>query len=147
MQVVNHALHLWLDQLRGMRVALYCDNDACVHGLSKLSIRGLAMAPLRQIATTIAEYDILLCPTWIPTQANQPADDLSRFRYRKIADIYPQLRHLNTPPPPRAGTHQNHGTVKSRCRERPHAFSGGAWQRRRAVATIRPSNPTECTVH
>ena len=57
------------------------------------------MGPLRLIATTLAESDILLVPTWIPTKANQLADDLSRFRYRKIADMYPQLRHLATPPP------------------------------------------------
>lgn len=63
MQAVNHALHLWLDQLRGMRVALYCDNDACVHGLSKPFIRGLAMAPLRQLATTIAAEATPPCST------------------------------------------------------------------------------------
>ena len=63
MQAVNYALHLWLDQLRGRKVFLYCDNEACVHGLSKLSIRGLAMGPLRQIAMTMTEYDILLVPT------------------------------------------------------------------------------------
>ena len=147
MQAVNYALHLWLDQLRGTRVVLYCDNEACVHGLSKLSIRGLAMGPLRQIATTIAECDILLCPTWIPTHANQLADDLSRFRYRKITNIYPQLRHLTIPPPPRAGTHLNHGTIKPRCRERPHAFSGGVFRPKPAVVIAVQSNHTECTVH
>ena len=136
MQAVSHALHLWLDQLRGTKVVLYCDNEACVHGLSKLSIRGLAMGPLRQIAITMAEYDILLVPIWIPTHANQLADDLSRFRYRKIANTYPQLRYLNTPPPPRAGTHLNHGIVKPRCREKPHVFSGGAFRSKPAVVTI-----------
>ena len=111
MQAVNYALQLWLNQLRGTEVVLYCDNEACVHGLAKLSIRGLAMGPLRQIATTIAEYDIRLVPIWIPTHANQLADDLSRFRYRKIANMYPQLRYVIIPPPPRAGTHTNHGTM------------------------------------
>lgn len=126
MQAVSYALHLWLNQLRGSKVVLYCDNEACVYGLSKLSIRGLAMGPLRQIATTMAKYDILLVPTWIPTHANQLADDLSRFRYRKIADKYPQLRHLITPPHPRAGTHMNHGTMLPRYHEKPHVSSGGA---------------------
>ena len=128
-------------------MVLYCDNEACVHGLLKLSIRGLAIGPLRQIATIMAEYDILLVPTWIPTRANQLADDLSRFRYRKIADIYPQLGYLNTPPHPRAGTHLNHGTVKPRCHERPHAFSGGAYRPKPAVVTIPQSSPTEYTVY
>ena len=89
MQAVSHALLLWLDQIRGRKVFLYCDNDACVHGLSKLSIRGSAMGPLRQIATILAESNILLVPTWIPTKANQLANDLSRFRYRKITNMYP----------------------------------------------------------
>ena len=84
------------------------------------------MGPLRQIATTIAEYNILLVPTWIPTHANQLTNDLSRFRYRKIANRYPQLRHLNIPPPPRAGTHTNHDTARPRCHERPHVFSDKA---------------------
>ena len=84
------------------------------------------MGPLRQIATTIAEYDILLIPTWIATHANQLADDLSRSRYRKIADKYPQLRLRTTPPPPRAGTHLNHGTIAPRCHEKLPVFSGGA---------------------
>ena len=87
MQAVSFAIHLWLDQLRGKSVVLYCDNEACVYGLTKLSIRGSAMGPLRQIAMTAAESDILLIPTWIPTKSNQLADDLSRFRYRKIAEI------------------------------------------------------------
>ena len=138
---------VWLDRLRGTRVVLYCDNDACVHSLSKLSIRGLAMGPLRQIATTIAEYDILLCPTWIPTHANHLADDLSRFRFRKIANMHPQLRHLTTPPPPQAGTHMNHGTIRPRCHERPPDFSSGALQPKPAAVIIRQSNPTECIVH
>lgn len=50
------------------------------------------MAPLRDVVMLLAKYDIDLIPTWIPTKANELADDLSRFRYRKIADAYPQLR-------------------------------------------------------
>ena len=69
-QAVNHALLLWLDQLRGTRVVLYYDNEAYVYRLSKLSIRGLAMGPLRQIATIMAKYDILIVPIWIPTLTN-----------------------------------------------------------------------------
>ena len=61
-QAVSYALHLWLNQLRGTKVVLYCDNKAYVYGLSKLSIRGLAIGPLRQIATIMAEYNILLVP-------------------------------------------------------------------------------------
>ena len=51
------------------------------------------MAPLHDIAMLLARNDIHLVPIWIPTKANQLADDLSRFRYRKIADEHPQLRY------------------------------------------------------
>ena len=93
MKAVQQAIQLWLPRLSGSKLILYCDNDACVYGLQKLSIRGPAMAPLRDIAMLLARNDIHLIPTWIPTKANQLADDLSRFRYRKIADENPQLRY------------------------------------------------------
>ena len=93
MKAVQQAIQLWLPRLRGSKLILYCDNDACVYGLQKLSIRGPAMAPLRDIAMLLVRNDIHLVPTWIPTKANQLADDLSRFRYRKIADENPQLRY------------------------------------------------------
>ena len=99
MKAVLHAIQLWLDRLRGSKLILYCDNDACVHGLQKSSIRGPAMAPLRDIVMLLAKNDIHLVPIWIPTKANQLADDLSRFRYRKIADEHPQLRYRAIAPP------------------------------------------------
>ena len=99
MKAVHHAIQLWLDRLRGSKLTLYCDNDACIHGLEKSSIRGPAMAPLRDIAMLLASYDVHLVPIWIPTKANLLADDLSRFRFRKIANSNPQLRHLASSPP------------------------------------------------
>ena len=96
MKAVGHAITLWLGRLQGSRLVLYCDNDACVQGLRKSSIKGPAMAPLRHIVMLLAKHDILLDPQWIPTKANQLADDLSRFRYEKIANAYPQLRALIT---------------------------------------------------
>jgi hypothetical protein len=98
MKAVHHAMLLWLNSLRGSRLILYCDNDACVQGLQKSSIRGPAMAPLRDIAMLTAVHDIIMVPTWIPTKANVLADNLSRFRFKKIADAYPQLRELTTSP-------------------------------------------------
>ena len=50
------------------------------------------MAPLRDIAMLLTINDILLIPTWIPTKANYLADNLSRLRIKKVADIYSQLR-------------------------------------------------------
>ncbi len=103
MTAILHAIRLWIGKLHGTRLVLHCDNEDCVHGLRKSTMRGPAKAPLRKIAMLIASHDILLIPTWIPTKANQLADDLSRFRYRKIADRFPQLNHLprhhpSTPP-------------------------------------------------
>ena len=94
MKAVLYAIQLWLDRLRGSKLILYCDNDACIYGLTKTSIRGPAMAPLRDIAMLLATHDIHLMPIWVPTKANLLADDLSRFRFRKIANSNPQLRHL-----------------------------------------------------
>ena len=94
MKAVHHAIQLWLDRLRGSKLILYYDNDACIYSLIKTSIRGPAIAPLRDIAMLLASYDIYLMPIWIPTKANLLADNLSRFRFRKIANLNPQLRHL-----------------------------------------------------
>lgn len=103
MTAILHAIRLWIGKLRGTRLVLHCDNEDCVYGLRKSSMRGPAMTPLRKIAMLIASHDILLIPTWIPTKDNQLADDLSRFRYRKIANKFPQLNLLprqrpSTPP-------------------------------------------------
>ena len=126
MKAVQLAIQLWLPRLRGSNLILYCDNDACIHGLQKSSILGPAMAPLRDIALLLARNDIHLVPVWIPTKANQLADDLSRFRYRKIADAYPQLRYPPIPPQNEDGIHQNGGISSPICPGRPHASSGGA---------------------
>ena len=61
-KTVHQAIQLWLARLRGSKLILYCDNDAYVHGLQKLSIRGPAMAPLRDIAMLLAIYNIHLVP-------------------------------------------------------------------------------------
>ena len=92
-KAVHQAIQLWLVRLRDSKLTLYCDNEACVYSLRKLSIRGPAMAPLRNVAMLLAQNDIYLDAVWIPTRANKLADDLSRLRYRKIADAHPQLRY------------------------------------------------------
>ena len=66
MKVVQLAIQLWLPKLRGSKLILYCDNDACIQGLQKSSIRGPAMAPLRDIALLLARNDIHVVPVWIP---------------------------------------------------------------------------------
>ena len=62
MKAVLHAIQFWLIRLRRSILILYCDNDACIHGLQKSSIRGPDMAPLRVVAMLLAKNDILLTP-------------------------------------------------------------------------------------
>ena len=88
------AFRRWRSDLTGKHLRVHCDNGAVVNGLKKLSIRGPAIAPLRQIALIIAKEDIQITPVWINTNSNTLADLLSRFRFRQIADFYPQLKNL-----------------------------------------------------
>ncbi len=147
MKAIQHAIQLWLGRLSGSRLILYCDNDACVYGLYKSSIRGPAIIPLRYIAMLAAKNDIILVPTWIPTKANQLADDLSRFRYRKIADIFPQLHHLAISPPASGETHQIPSTARPLCLERPHVSYSRDLPQKREKRTRLLLSPTAITAH
>ena len=125
MKAVLYAIRLWLPRLRGARLILHCDNNACIYGLRKLSIRGPAMAPLRDIAIILASSDVILTPSWISTKENDLADGLSRFRFEKIANEYSQLRILATSPPAKGKTHPIFGTSRPHGPERQRDFFGG----------------------
>ncbi len=92
MDAVLILLSQWTSVFAGKKVLLHCDNKAVVGGLRKSSIRGPAMAPLRQIATLLAIHDIELEVVWIPTGENKVADCLSRGDYTRIADVCPLLQ-------------------------------------------------------
>ena len=103
MTVILYVIRVWVNRLSDTRLILHCDNENCVHELRKFFIRESAMISLRTIAMLIVSHDILLIPIWISIKANELTNNLSRFRYRKIADKYPQLNHLSrhrsiTPP-------------------------------------------------
>lgn len=85
----------WLSRLQGSHLTLHCDNGAVADGIKATTMRGQAMAPLRQIVMLFARYDIRYTVIWIPTKQNHLADLLSRFKFAKIADLYPQLKALN----------------------------------------------------
>jgi hypothetical protein len=135
MMAALKAIELWGPQvLEGKRLYLFIDNSAVVGGLTKHSIRGEAMAPLRKLLLLAAAWDIELAPRWIPTQENTLADALSRHEWRKIADISPMLTQaalraptpleLSKTPPP---TLQTAGTATClNSADRPPATSGGA---------------------
>ena len=103
MTVILYIIRVWVNRLSNTRLILHCDNENCVHELRKFFIRESAMISLRTIAMLIVSHDILLISTWISIKINELTNNLSRFRYRKIADKYPQLNHLSrhrsiTPP-------------------------------------------------
>ena len=85
------ALRQWRPQLTGNRVYIYCDNQAVVAGVAHNSIRGQAMAPLRDIVLLLALNNVFLQIIWIPTAENSLADALSRRQFAYIADRFPQL--------------------------------------------------------
>lgn len=91
MLAVKFAVKRWLSLLAGSHIVIRCDNAAVVSGLKKSSIHGPAMSPLRQLTLLFAMHDIIVSAIWIPTRANELADLLSRFRFGKVADLYPQL--------------------------------------------------------
>lgn len=94
MLAVLSAFRSWISYLAGKRVHVYVDNYAISWGLYKLSMIGPAMAPLREIALLMAQFDVQTIVHWIPTNEHLLVDWLSRFMYKKIADVYPQLAAL-----------------------------------------------------
>lgn len=90
------ALRRWRARLSGAKVMLSCDNAAVVAGISHSSIKGQAMAPLRDIVLILAADDVVLEPVWISTEAKRVADSLSRRRLDQVANLLPQLNlHLD----------------------------------------------------
>lgn len=103
MLAVLFAMRRWLGTFKGAHVTIRCDNNAVANGLKNRSIRGGAMAPLRDICMLLAQHDIVIDVIWIPTKANALADMLSRGLYARIANTYPQLTQMlcrRTPRPP-----------------------------------------------
>ena len=94
------------------------------------------MAPLRDIAMLLATFDIIIEARWIPTKANELADDLSRFRYQKIANAFPQLRYLATAPQSWDETHRVTGTNRPVCLETRLGYSGGDSPLKHAKPTL-----------
>lgn len=95
MMAVQLSISRWLPELIGKALYIFNDNQAVCFGLMKLSIRGDAMHPLRQIALLLASHDIVVMEVkWIHTYENSLADMLSRLQWERIADKYPQLQSL-----------------------------------------------------
>ena len=110
MHTVHLAIKCWLSHFKHHRLVVFTDNTTVFHGLSRHSVRGPAMDPLRKITLCAALHDIEICPHWIPTHENTLADLLSRRDPNKLADRFPLLTQ-NPSQPPRAklGMPQTHG--------------------------------------
>jgi hypothetical protein len=91
MLAIKFAFKRFLPRLAGSLVTAHCDNEAVCHGLRKSTIHGPAISPLRELALLLAAHDIIVVPIWISSEENTLADLLSRFRFKKIAELYPQL--------------------------------------------------------
>ena len=92
MRALLFAIRSWRPRLASAYLVMYCDNKACVDGLAKTSVAGSGMIPLREVVLLCAMDDIALHLIYIPGKLNILADDLSRFRFQKIADEFPLLQ-------------------------------------------------------
>ena len=91
MRAVEQALLHWGSSWHGKRVFLHTDNRCVAYGIAKRTIRAGSMEVLRRCVLLAAEYNLELEAEWISTNANALADALSRFDYKKITDLAPQL--------------------------------------------------------
>ena len=91
---IFHSLKVWTTQLRGSHVIIHCDNEAVATGLQKLTLRGPAMKPLRDLLMLAALNDISIESIWIPTRSNVLADLLSRGKFKLIADKFLSLQTI-----------------------------------------------------
>ena len=140
MAAVLIALRRWLHTFGGAHILLHCDKFAVVAGLNKRSFNDAAMNPFREICKLLAMNDIYLPVKRIPTKSNALANMLSRGQYRKVADLYQQLRWLI------AGTLQKNGMKAPASREiSPNTYIEPSPQRREKTS-IREREATYCTV-
>ena len=94
MHTVLLAIQRWLPRFRHHRLVIFTDNTTVFHGLSRRSVRGPAMDPLRKITLCAAQQDIDIYPQWIPTLENILADLLSRRDFNKLANLFPLLTQI-----------------------------------------------------
>ena len=64
-----------------------CDNSSIVDAINKTSIKGEAINPLQLILLTLALHDIDLHACWLFSEENWIADALSRFHFKRLANL------------------------------------------------------------
>ncbi|KAF8465499.1 hypothetical protein BDZ91DRAFT_727522 [Kalaharituber pfeilii] len=102
MAAVLHSLQCWGKTWHGARVHIYNDNTIVVNGLTRETMKGATMDPLRKITLLSAKEDIEMIVHWIPTGEITLADALSWFEFKKLFRLQTPKSHM---------THQSHGTT------------------------------------
>ena len=130
-KAIYYVIRLWLQRLRGLQLMLYCDNDVYIYNFRKSSIRELVIILLRDIVMLLTKYDIYLVSIQILIKINKLVDNLSRFRYRKIANVYSQLRYILIASQSQGETYQISNIIRSHYYKRQLVFSNGIQSQRR----------------
>ena len=81
----------WSDHWHGCLIEIHCDNSAIVSAINSGSIRGPAIDLLQVLFLLVSLDNITIRASWLSSQDNWIADALSRFQFKKIANLFPQL--------------------------------------------------------
>jgi len=87
MFAVVHAFILWHKEWVHGSLTIVSDNTTVVSGLSKKSIKGAPLQPLRTILLMAAVFDIEIKARWIPSEENVIADAASRHNFKKLINL------------------------------------------------------------
>ena len=89
MLAVLIGVRIWGRFFAGLRVQIYCDNDACVQVINSSKTKDSFLAScLRELWLEVAKYGFQLRAVHLPGEENRIADWLSRW------DIHPEYRRL-----------------------------------------------------
>ena len=84
MLAVLVGVRIWGQQLRGMRLQIYCDNAAAVQVINSSKTRDPFLAScLRELWLEVSSYGFELRAVHLPGEENRVADWLSRWDYDK----------------------------------------------------------------
>ena len=96
-------LQKWAPTWRHRQILVFTDSNTAYTGFTNLTLKGPANAPLREILSIAAKWDIVLRCQWISGTSNGLADALSRFDDERLANFCPHWQNpynsMNLPPP------------------------------------------------
>ena len=106
MFAILHAFLLWHNLWANRRVHIASNSSVIVDAINKHSIKGPAIRPLQSILLIAAVFDIDLMAFWIPSEENIVADAVSRFDFKKLAELGFQMSSPDHPNPSMSSLHQ-----------------------------------------